>query len=358
MEIDLLVVGGGPAGLSAAITAAELDHSVIIVDENPRLGGQLIKQTHKFFGSESNYCGIRGINIAEILEDKVNKLGITKYLESTVIGIYEDGVAIASEEDLRVVHPKKIIIATGARENMLSFVNNDLPGVYGAGAVQTLVNVYGVLPGKRALMVGSGNIGLIVSYQLMQAGVEVVAILEALDHVGGYEVHAAKVRRLGIPILLRHTIKAAIGNDKVEAAVITKLDEHWQPIPGSERELKVDFICLAVGLSPSYELAAQAGAKIVYIPELGGWLPWHKPNLETSVPGLYVAGDAAGVEEAVSALLEGKIAAADASNSIKENKYAQKLIETTQKELQEFRAGKFGKKIVKGKRKLYASLHI
>ncbi len=128
--------------------------------------------------------------------------------------LYEDGViSIEQNEKYIKIKPQSIIVATGASEKFLTFPNNDLPGIYGAGAVQTLMNVYGVAPGKNVVMVGAGNIGLIVSYQLMQAGINVKAIIDASPKIGGYLVHASKIRRMGIPILTSHTVKYAHGTD-------------------------------------------------------------------------------------------------------------------------------------------------
>ncbi|KPJ72498.1 hypothetical protein AMJ52_06175, partial [candidate division TA06 bacterium DG_78] len=206
-DIDICVIGGGPAGLESAIIAKELGAEVLLIDDNPILGGQLIKQTHKFFGSKTHYCGVRGFTIGEILSDKVKELGIKTLLNATVVGYYDDdSLGVLNESSLFQVKAKRYIFATGASENMLAFENSDLPGVYGAGAVQTMMNVYGVIPGKRAVVIGSGNIGLIVPYQLLQARVEVAAIVEILDKVGGYYVHAAKIKRAGVPIYLKHTI--------------------------------------------------------------------------------------------------------------------------------------------------------
>jgi len=195
-NLDICIIGGGPAGLEAAIVAKELGAEVMIIDDNPMLGGQLIKQTHKFFGSKAHFCGVRGVDIAKILSDEILKSGIKFLTNATVVGYYDnDHIGILKDDTLFSLKAKKYIFAAGASENMLAFENADLPGVYGAGAVQTMMNVYGVIPGKRALVIGSGNIGLIVPYQLLQVGVEVAAIVEILDKVGGYYVHAAKIKR-------------------------------------------------------------------------------------------------------------------------------------------------------------------
>ena len=122
------------------------------------------------------------------------------------------------------VQSKAIVIATGASEKVLAFPNNDLPGIYGAGAVQTLMNVNGVLPGTDVVMVGSGNIGLIVSYQLMQAGVNVKCVIEASDKIGGYKVHASKLKRLGVDILTSHSVKRAFGTECLESIEISILE--------------------------------------------------------------------------------------------------------------------------------------
>jgi sarcosine oxidase subunit alpha len=177
LNFDICIIGGGPAGLEAGIVAKELGANIIIIDDNPVLGGQLIKQTHKFFGSKAHYCGVRGIDIAKILTDMVDELKIDILDNATVVGYYDDDtLGILRKDKLFQMKAKTYIFAAGASENMLAFENSDLPGVYGAGAVQTMMNVYGVIPGRRALVIGSGNIGLIVPYQLLQSGVEVAAI--------------------------------------------------------------------------------------------------------------------------------------------------------------------------------------
>jgi sarcosine oxidase subunit alpha len=190
-QTEVLVIGGGPAGLSATLEAASLGCHVTLVDSDLALGGQLIKQTHKFFGSKDERAGTRGFKISEILLEELNsyKGTVEVHTNCTATGFYkEDGVVscVIGEDEYFRIKPEKIVMATGAQERLLPFPNNHLPGVYGAGAVQTLMNVYGVVPGKKVLMVGAGNIGLIVSYQLMQAGVEIAGIVEAMDKVGGY----------------------------------------------------------------------------------------------------------------------------------------------------------------------------
>lgn len=317
-NIEVLVVGGGPAGLCAAISAGQAGADVLVVERNSILGGQLIKQTHMFFGSEKQYAGTRGIDITDILIDQLQAMKNVEIMKNaTVLSVYEDGIiSIDLDGKYIKVRPERIIVATGAAEKSLAFPNNDMPGIYGAGAVQTLMNIHGVRPGHNVLMVGAGNIGLIVSYQLMQAGVNVKAILDASPTIGGYLVHASKIRRMGVPILTRLTVKRADGENSLERATIVALDENWQQIEGSEQELDVDVMCVSVGLSPLSEILFQAGCEMKMVREFGGYVPLRTKDLKTSNDSIYIAGDVGGIEEASSAMVEGHIAGLAAAKSI------------------------------------------
>lgn len=349
MDTDVLVIGAGPAGLLAAASAARAGVNVLLVERSERLGGQLIKQTHKFFGSRDEYAGERGIDIAaRLIKETEEQAGITTWKNATVAGIYPDGVVvIACKDSFYTVRPKKMVIATGAAEKTMLFPNNDLPGIYGAGALQTLMNVYGILPGKRILMVGAGNIGVIVAYQLLQAGVEVTGVVEAAPRVGGYAVHAAKLARYGVPIYTSHTIKAAHGEECLTGVTIAKLDEHWQPIEGTDRYMAVDGLCLAVGLTPLTELCWQAGCEMRYVGELGGYVPLRNAEMRTTKPDLFVAGDVSGVEEASAAMVEGKIAGLSVAADLGCKDVTDEL-EQAKKQLSALRAGPASAKIRSG----------
>ncbi len=356
IEADIAIVGGGPAGMAAAIEAGE-DANVVIIDEQPCLGGQLIKQTHKFFGSSMEGAGKRGIEIAKEMESEAIKKARV-LLKTSVIGYYNRGyhfLAAVNKIDaiLYEIKAKKIIFATGAQENMLVFENNDLPGVYGAGGVQTMMNVYGVKPGDAGIIVGAGNVGLILAYQLLQAGVKVKAIVEAMPKIGGYLVHAAKVRRNGVEIYTRHSIKEAYGKESVEGAIIAKLDEKWNFIEGTEKNIPCDFIAIAVGLTPSTKLVQQTGAKIKFIPAAGGWVALHNEYMQTTIDDIYVAGDSANIEEASTAVIEGKIAGLHALNSLKGVDGYEEKMNGYLKRLEELRAGEFGKRPKAAKKKIY-----
>ena len=349
---ELAIVGAGPGGVSAALEAASHGVEVTLVDRADKMGGQLVKQTHKFFGWHEKSAGTRGIVIAAQMEKSVRgNPGITFLDSSEALGYYDDGtLLVETPSGIDRLRCDRLLVAAGASERMLLFPGNDLPGVYGAGAVQTLMNVHGVRPGNSALMVGSGNIGLIVSYQLAQAGVSVAAVLEAAPSIGGYAVHAAKIRRLGIPILTSHSVKKAFGEDQVEGVVIWQLDSNWAGVPGTERELRVDVVCLATGLTPLGEILWQAGAEMRYIPELGGFVPLHDENMETTAKGVYVAGDVAGIEEASTAMAAGRLAGLAIARSlgrVSDDRY-RTLHEAASRELEQLRSGPAGEKVRKG----------
>jgi len=312
-KVELAVIGAGPAGLAAAIEAAQLGVKVVVFDENAQPGGQLFKQIHKFFGSREHKAGTRGFRIGQELLAQTEQLGVKVNLGSTVFGLDKRNLWVLKDGRTEVFQTDAVIVATGASENALAFKGSTLPGVMTAGAAQTFINLHRVLPGKKVLMVGSGNVGLIVSYQLMQAGAEVVGLVEAAPQIGGYGVHAAKIKRAGVPLFLGHTITEAIGEHQVESAVLTKLNGRFQPIPGSEKTLEADTICIAVGLTPMMELARMAGAEFKYAPQMGGHVPIINDNMETSIAGMFVAGDVCGVEEASSAMEEGRLAGVTAA---------------------------------------------
>lgn len=358
---EIVVIGGGPAGLAAAIEAARAGAKVLVIDENKRPGGQLFKQIHKFFGSSAHNAGTRGIDIGTKLLEDTEELGVEVWLDSAAIGIFEDNkVAIVREEKgekvTKIIKAKKILIATGAAENAVNFEGWTQPGVMGAGAAQTMINVNKVKPGRKVLMIGSGNVGLIVSYQLLQAGVNVVGIVEARNQIGGYGVHASKIRRAGTKFYLGHTIiKTKAGeNNEVCSATIAELDKSWKPVAGTEKEFEVDTVCIAAGLRPLSELAQMAGVKHFFVPELGGWVPLHNENMESSLPGVYVAGDTAGVEEANTAMDEGRLAGVAMAEVLgyldegKAKEEKQKIIDR----LSALRQGQFGEKRLKAKERI------
>ncbi|MGN0482229.1 MAG: FAD-dependent oxidoreductase [Lachnospiraceae bacterium] len=344
---DLIIVGAGPSGLSAAIEAAKRGLKVLVFDENEKPGGQLFKQIHKFFGSKEHKARVRGFVIGQQLLEEASNVGVEVKLNATVIGMYMDKEVVVRVGD-EVEHYKgdAIIIATGAAENMVTFEGWTLPGVIGAGAAQTMMNLYGIKPGNKVLMLGSGNVGLVVSFQLLQAGCEVVGLVDAAPRVGGYGVHAAKVARCGVPFYLSHTIVKAEGEDCVKGVTIAEVDDHFQFIPGTEKHFDVDTICLAVGLSPMSQLLKMAGCKMEDNPKRGGQVPICDEYGETSVKGIFVAGDVSGIEEASSAMIEGRIAGIAAARYLGyiEKEELEEKFDENQKALDGLRQGMFAPK--------------
>lgn len=310
------VVGSGPAGLMAALTAARMGAPVVLIDENEQPGGQLRKQIHKFFGSNVHRAGVRGYHIAHELIKDCSAAGVEILNDTIVFSLKGRTLGLSRGDDTFYLKADAVILATGASENTVAFPGCTLPGVMGAGAAQTFVNLHRVLPGSRVLMVGGGNVGLIVSYQLLQAGAQVVGVVEALPRLSGYQVHAAKIKRAGVPIWTGHTVLKADGDKEVQQVTVAAVDNQFQLLPGSERTLAVDTICLAVGLTPLAELAWQAGCGFLHQGALGGLVPIHSAHMETTLSGIYVAGDIAGVEEASTALEEGAIAGLAAASAV------------------------------------------
>lgn len=344
---DLIIVGAGPSGLSAAVEAAKRGMEVVVFDENEKPGGQLFKQIHKFFGSKEHRAKVRGFNIGKQLLEEAAEAGVKVVLNATVIGLYQDKeVVVKIGEEIHHYKGDSVIIATGAAENMVTFPGWTLPGVIGAGAAQTMMNLHGVKPGKKVLMLGSGNVGLVVSFQLMQCGCEVVALVDAAPRVGGYGVHAAKVARTGVPFYLSHTIVEAEGDECVTGVTIAEVDSSFKFIPGTEKHFEVDTICLAVGLSPMSQLLKMAGAKMEDNPKRGGQVPICDEYGRTSLPGVFVAGDVSGIEEASSAMIEGRMAGIVAAEYLgyTDEDDMNRNVESLEKALDGLRQGMFAPK--------------
>lgn len=292
IHTDIVVIGAGPSGLSAAYELGKMGFQVLLADDKEKLGGKLVLQTHKFFGSEEDcYAGVRGIDIASILEEKLSRMpNVTILRNSPVVAIFKDRKAgiYKGYSSYLLVEFTALVVAAGAREKNILFPGNDLPGVYGAGAFQTLVNRDLIKPARRILIVGSGNVGLIAAYHALQAGIQVAGIFEIMGRINGYKVHADKIRRMGVPIHLNTTILRAEGEGKVSKAITAKVDDQFKPIPGTSREYEVDTILIAAGLASCDEFLRQAR--------------------EYGILAV-AAGDAEEIAEASSAMFGGRIAA-------------------------------------------------
>jgi sarcosine oxidase subunit alpha len=299
VRVPVLIIGGGPAGLSAAIELGKHGIEVLIIDDKHRLGGKLVLQTHRFFGSiEAVYAGTRGIDIAARLENEVRSFpGLRVWLQSTALAVFSDKRVGVLVEGKKYVHvsPEVLLVTAGAREKNLAFPGNTLPGVYGAGAFQTLVNRDLVKPTGRLFIVGGGNVGLIAGYHALQAGISVVGLVEVMPECGGYKVHRDKLARMGVPIYTSHTVLSANGSESVESVTMARVDERFRPVAGTERSFACDTVLIAVGLDPVnefYEKAREFGLTA------------------------FAAGDSEEIAEASAAILSGKIRGLEVARSL------------------------------------------
>lgn len=291
---DVVIIGAGPAGLAAREILNQHGVSNIVVDNNQTIGGQFNMQTHQFFffEKEKKYGGMRGFEIASTLAGPDHH-GI--FLNSTVWDLLEGKrVAIKNikTEEIYYIDTRHIVIATGAVPFMPTFENDDVPGVYTAAVVQKMMNTEFTLLGKRILTVGAGNIGYLTSYQLMQAGAQVVAIIEAQGKEGGFPVQANRVRRLGIPVMLNHILVKALPNEDftgITGAVVAEC-QNFKAVPGTEKVITgIDAINICTGLVPDDQLLIKGNE--VFGRECHG------------------VGDAIRIGEGTSAVLRGKQAA-------------------------------------------------
>jgi NADPH-dependent 2,4-dienoyl-CoA reductase/sulfur reductase-like enzyme/Pyruvate/2-oxoacid:ferredoxin oxidoreductase delta subunit len=298
IDTDALIIGGGPAGITAALELAAFGLDVLLVNDKHRLGGKLVLQTHSFFGTVADcYAGTRGIDIATKLASEVEQHpNIRVMLNTTAVACYQDKkIGVVNDQRYVLINSQKLLIAAGAREKALFFPGCDLPGVYGAGAFQTLVNRDLVRPSRKLFIVGGGNVGLIAAYHAVQAGIGVVGVVEAMPQVGGYKVHQDKIKRLGVPVWTSHTVRSAQGKDRVESVTVAEVDENFCEIPGTERTFEADTLLIAVGLNPVNELYDQA---------------------KRFGMDVYSAGDALEIAEASAAIFSGRIAGRQIAQSL------------------------------------------
>jgi len=289
IDTDVLIIGGGPSGMAAARELGASGFNVILVDDKDRLGGKLVLQTHKFFGSEEDCrAGTRGIKIAGILADELQQFPcIDIWMESVVLAVFSNGsIGVRRTDGYKIVRPKQLLVAAGAREKSLPFPGSTIPGVYGAGAFQTLVNRDQIRCSERIFILGGGNVGLIGAYHALQAGMTVVGLAEGMAECGGYKVHADKILRMGVPIYTKHTVLAAHGDENLESVTIAEVDEYFNPVPGTEKSFKVDTLLVAVGLSSVNE--------------------FHSKAVEYGIPSM-LTGDSEEIAEASAAMFSGRI---------------------------------------------------
>lgn len=295
LHADVAVVGGGPAGLSAALAAAEQGARVLLFDENQTLGG------HLRFASSSESSRLPELLAALEAED-----GVQAYTSTTVLGIYEDNwLAAVQGNRLYKIRAGSVVFATGVYEQPLIFDNNDLPGVMLGSGVQRLRHLYGVVPGNRAVVVTANDEGWTAAADLQAAGVEVAAVTD--ERLGQDSPLVRQVTEAGTPVYWGHTILTAQGSDAVTGAVIAPVDEHGQLSTGARQRLDCDLIVVSMAWAPANGLLYQAGGDIVYHDQQNEFLPDSLP------PGIYAAGRVAGVYDVASQIGDGRLAGLQAT---------------------------------------------
>jgi sarcosine oxidase subunit alpha len=310
LHCEVAVIGGGPAGLSAALEAAKAGARVVLVESNPELGGHLRFQTRPVPLTKNqlpitdNQSPIRGFELARKLVAQVEANAHIEVLRSsTVFGFYEDNL-LGIQQGRREIklRAKKVIAATGALERPLVFHNNDLPGVLLGSGVQRLVNLYGIKVGERVLVVSGNDYGLALASELLDAGLKLAGVIEMRAKPTDTAGVISKLKSAGVGVMTGHVIKEARGHNHVEGAVVARLDDHGEIVQGSEREIHCDIIAVSVGFYPQTQLLEMAGNKASYDNQLGEFVCL-KLN-ETH----FAAGQVNGTHSLDAILLEGRIA--------------------------------------------------
>ena len=298
----IVIVGGGPAGLAAAIAAYEAgEHDVLILERDTQLGGILNQCIHNGFGLHTFKEELTGPEYAARFIDKAAELGIPYRLGTMVLDISPDRVVttVSAERGIERFAAGAIVLAMGCRERprgALATPGYRPAGVYSAGTAQRLVNIEGELPGREVVILGSGDIGLIMARRMTLEGAHVACVSEIMPYSGGLKRNIVQcLDDYGIPLLLSHTVVDVEGRDRVEAVTIAEVDENLRPIPGTEVRYPCDTLMLSVGLLPENELSREAGIELS--PVTRG--PVVDQSLQTSIPGIFACGNVLHVHDLV-----------------------------------------------------------
>jgi NADPH-dependent 2,4-dienoyl-CoA reductase/sulfur reductase-like enzyme len=336
--VDLAVVGAGPAGLEAALIAAEAAATVTLIDGYPRPGGQYFKQLPTSF--TGNAAGLHQSEGAALLQ-RLDAANIQLLTDTVVWGAFPAPdhpggwlLTLYGPAAPPRLQARALILATGTYDRPVPLPGWTLPGVMTAGAAQTLLKHQRILAGRRILLSGSGPPQLAVAAQLVDAGAEVVAVLEVASVSIGQGIQSLPalwgqwtrlregwtywrtLRRAGVSLRTGWSVIEIRGKDAVEEAVIARLDGNWRPVPGSEQTVRVDTLLLGYGFTPATQLSRLLGCDHDFRPAWGGWVPRRDDNLQTTCPGVYAVGDGAGVGGAALARIEGRIAGLAAARQV------------------------------------------
>ena len=298
---DIVIVGGGPAGMAAAVAAYDAGcKDVVILDREPQIGGILMQCIHNGFGLHKLGKELTGPEYAAVYEEKVRQRNIQVYAETTVTAVSPDKVVTAqNRQGILKIQAKAVILAMGCRERSrgaLNICGSRPAGVYSAGTAQKLVNCMGYQVGKKVVILGSGDIGLIMARRMSYEGAKVEAVCEVMPYSGGLTRNIVQcLEDFGIPLYLSTTVVQIHGKERLEGVTIAQVDERRQPIEETKRYIPCDTLLLSVGLIPENELTRAAGIPID--PITNGALV--DENCQTKIPGIFACGNVLQVHDLV-----------------------------------------------------------
>lgn len=318
---DVIVIGGGPAGMAAALEAEKAGSRVLLVERNDQLGGILPQCIHNGFGAVNFGMDLPGPEYAWRYEQMVRKTSVDILLNTMVVDLTNnlDLFAINEREGYLHFRPRAVVLAMGCRERtraQIRLPGTRAAGIFTAGTVQRLVNIEGYMPGKRVVILGSGDIGMIMARRLTIEGAEVIGVLELMPYLTGLRRNYVQcLEDFDIPLHLSTTVKRICGNRRVEGIETVQVDSALNPIPGSERSISCDTLVLSVGLIPENELSDKAG--VVLDERSRG--PVVDSSMTTSVPGIFAAGNVTGIYDLVDYVSKaGEVAGRNAARYVSE----------------------------------------
>ena len=299
---ELVIIGAGPAGLAAAVRAHEEGvRDMLILERDDAPGGILNQCIHNGFGLHTFKEELTGPEYAQRYIEKAQQLGIEVKLNTMVLDVSPDRLisAVNSDDGILEIHAGAIILAMGCRERprgALNIPGSRCAGIFTAGTAQRLVNIEGYMPGKEVVILGSGDIGLIMARRMTLEGAKVKAVVELMPYSTGLKRNIVQcLDDYGIPLLLSHTITKITGKKRLESVTISQVDENRRPIPGTEQVVACDTLLLSVGLLPENELSRGCGVELSRV--TGGAVV--DESLQTSIPGVFACGNVLHVHDLV-----------------------------------------------------------